>query len=288
MKQRILLFDTSAVLHSVKFSLAKQKLSHREKPTFIVFGFLLKLQFLMNKTRPNVVVFATDSLKSKRKKIYPVYKEHRAAHNKTPEQQELDKISYPQFEQVIDYVLPQIGFRNIFKARGYEADDIIAKICKEYQKQEIIIVSRDGDLYQLLEKTTCMLFPQNNTYFSKQNFKRKYKINPKQWKKVKTLAGCNTDGVAGIEGIGEKRAIQYIKGELPKNYKAFKNIESKEGKTIAKRNKKLVVLPFKGTPSFKIKPDHTKKKKLIRIAEEFGFASILADIDSWAKALKAY
>ena len=288
MKQRILLIDTSAVLHTVKFSLIKQKISPREKSTFIIFGFLSKLQFLINKTRPNVLVFATDSKKSRRKKIYPSYKENRSQNNKTKEQITLDKLAFPQFEQVIDDVLPGLGFNNIFKANGLEADDIIAKICKEHSNSEIIIVSRDGDLYQLLTPSVCMLYPKNNQYYTYRMFIKEYKIKPKAWGRVKCVAGCLSDSVGGVSGVGIVRAIQYLKGELPKNYKTYQNIINKEGKKIIKRNKRLVILPFKGTPSFRIRQDNVSKNKIINIAEEYGFASILADLDSWAKSFGAY
>ena len=69
-RKRILLVDTSSILHAVKHSGIAQ-LKNRDKPTYIMFGFLLKLQQLMQKTKANVVVFACDSLPedSVRKKL---------------------------------------------------------------------------------------------------------------------------------------------------------------------------------------------------------------------------
>ena len=282
---RILIIDLNAVLHSVKFSLAKHRLSHKEKPTFIIYGFLLKLQFLLRKTNANVVVYATDSNTSKRKEIYSLYKEKRL-NNKTEEQIALDEISYPQFEQVINYVVPTIGYRNIFGADGFEADDVIARVCKSYKNEEIVICSTDQDLYQLLTDNVCMFDSRKNVWYTKRDFVREYAIEPKMWKRVKAIGGCSSDNVEGIPGVGEKTVIKFLNGDLPKHHQTYQSIVSKEGKKIINRNKSLVILPFRDTPEFRIMPDRPTEQGLIRVCSKYGFESIIDDLRSWRKSLR--
>lgn len=296
MNQRILLIDTSAVLHAVKFSLGKHRLSHKEKSTFVIYGFLLKLQFLLRKTRANVVVYATDSDTSHREKIYSIYKEKRKL-NKTEEQIALDKIALPQFKEIINHVIPALGYRNVFGADGFEADDVIGRICKDYKEEEIIICTSDQDMYQLLNDTTCIIEARKNSYYSERDFRREYDIAPKMWKRVKAIGGCNSDNVKGVPipqpdpdkkqmHVAEKGALNFLKGKTGENTKAYKAIVSKAGIKVIKRNKRLVILPFKDTPSFSIRPDRPKELGLVRICEEYGFKSILSDMKTWKQVLR--
>ncbi len=189
MTKRILLLDVAAILHQIKFSLSKKKLSNDEKSTFIIYGFLLKLAFLRKKIKSNVIVYATDSNTSKRKEMYSEYKEKRK-HDKTDAQIALDKIAYPQFDEIINYVIPTIGYRNIFGANGFEADDIIGKICKTYKESEIVICSTDQDFYQLLRQNTTMFNVKTSSWFTQKDFMTKYGLEPKMWKRVKSYGGC--------------------------------------------------------------------------------------------------
>ena len=293
---RILILDFLSVAHAIKFSLGKHKLSYKEKPTFIIYGFLLKLQFLIRKTRADVIVFALDSDKSLRKDIYPKYKEKRKQ-NKTEAQIALDKIAYPQFKEITDYVIPILGYKNIFEAEGFEADDIIAKICKTYKNDEIVICSTDHDLYQLLTKNVAMFKARGNTWYTMAKFTNEYGIEPKIWKRVKSFGGCFSDGVEGVPipqsdpnkkqmHVAEKGALNFLKGNMKDTTKAYKAIVSKAGREVINRNKRLVILPFKGTPEFKIQPDHPKEMGLAKICEKYGFESILNDWGTWKRILK--
>jgi len=228
MRKRILLVDTSSILHAVKHSGIKQ-LRNRDKPTYIMFGFLLKLQQLVKMSNTNVTVFACDSNPkySVRKKLYPAYKEKRNTKEKSKEDQELDALAFPQFTTVEKHILPGIGYNNIFSTKGLEADDIIGRICKTYANCEIVIVTTDQDMYQCLSDTICILNPRNMQYFTKAKFIKKYGIIPKMWKRVKALSGCSSDGVKGVPGVGEATALKYIKGTLPSHHKTFKKIRSK-------------------------------------------------------------
>lgn len=283
-------------MHQVKFSLGKHKLSHNERSTFVIYGFLLKLAFLLKKTKSNVVVFAIDSKASKRKDMYSEYKEKRSQ-NKTDKQIELDLLAYPQFTEIIDYVIPKIGYRNVFGSDGLEADDIIGKICKTYKKSEIVICSTDHDLYQLLDNNVVIFNLQTDGWFTKVNFHKKYGIEPKMWKRVKAIGGCSSDNIKGVpipqddptkktRCVAETGALNFIKGKMNPNTQAYKAITSRAGKDVINRNKKLVILPFKNTPDFPIRPDHPKKAGFKKVCKKYGFNSLLTDIHYWTETLK--
>ena len=285
--KRILLIDTSSVLHTIKHG--TKQIREKDKSTYILFGFLLKLQLLMKKTKANTCIFARDSHPnmSIRKKISPGYKQKRNS-NKTPEQIKLDAIAYPQFTTIEEEILPEMGYTNVLYTERLEADDIIGSICKTYNKLEIVIVTNDQDMYQLLTDTTCILNPKTMQYFSKADFIKKYEINPNMWKRVKAIGGCSSDEVPGVQGVAEKTAIKYIKGILPHHHKTYKAIHSKEGKRVINRNKSLVILPFRRTPIYDIKPDRLSKIKIQGVAKKYGFKPIETDVETWTRVLKGW
>jgi len=285
MKERILLIDTSTLLYAAKFSLGKSKLSANKIKTGIIFGFLLKLQLITSIVKPTLIVFAIDSKQSKRKEIYPDYKGNRK-NDKTPEEKAFDDECYKQFNIITYTILKDLGYRNLLHVGGLEADDIIASICKKYIDNEIIIASTDEDMYQLLTDNVCMFKTSKNKYYTKSDFIREFDIEPKIWKRIKSWSGCSSDKVAGVKGVGVKTAIKYYKNELKPHLKTYIALKSKEGKEIINRNKKLVILPFKGTPKFNLKPNRVTPHKVLKVAKEYNIKSIERDVENWYYKLR--
>lgn len=290
--KRILLIDTHSLLHTIKFSFAKTRLSNEGQSTFLIYGFLMKLKYLLGNTNADVCVFATDEEGSYRKDIFPEYQENRRNKKEDKKIERLNELALPQFDIIKKEVLPTIGFSNIFGAYGFEADDIIAKICKDHIDKEIIIVTTDNDLYQLLSPNVCIFKHWDNIYYTAADFYSEYGIEPKMWKRVKSYGGCLSDGVPGLpipgsnRCIGQGYALKYVKGEMPKHYKAYQAFIAEENKPILRRNKILTILPLIGTPSFEIKPEKRLRKGLIKVSKKYNFQSILTDFETWAKDIK--
>ena len=290
--RNILILDLSSVLHSVKFSLGKHKLTHKEQPTFVMYGFLNSLYAYQNKVKPDIIVVACDSRTSLRKELYPLYKHKRQ--KKTPEQAALDKIALPQFETIRYELLPELGCRNIFGVDDLEADDVIGRLCKMriYKNDYITIATTDKDIYQCLRHNVRIINSKNKTFYTLKDFTRDYGIEPKMWKRVKAYGGCTSDCVKGlpipdsVKCIGEGYALKFVKGELPEHYKAYKAFIVPENKKILQLNKELVILPHKSTPDFKIRPNHFSRKGLVAICKRYGFESILSMRKDWFSLLR--
>lgn len=269
-KPKLILVDSHAVAHRAKHSM--KGLSYDEKATGVIFGFLNTVLDLAEKFKTTKFIFAWDTRKNFRKEICSSYKSK--IYTKTPEQIELDQIARPQFITLRNEILPRIGFKNIFYVPGYEADDVIASIVKDNQQYQIIVSSKDQDLYQLLD--FCHLYKfDNNGVYTKDHFVKEYKIQPSQWVQVKCLAGCNSDNVIGINGVGEKTAIKYIQGVLSHKTKVFDAIESEEGQRLVTNNQKIVSIPMDGVGSFEITQDQFDLKQFISVCNELGFLSII-------------
>jgi len=260
-------------------------LSHLEKKTGVVFGFIQKVFSLAKKFETNKFIFCWDSKKSYRKLIYPEYKANRRLD--LSEQEKIDlNLAFNQFTELRVKTLPAMGFNGTnFLCVGYEADDLIAEIVDKNQDKENIIVSTDQDFYQLLDRASIYNH-KTKRMFLQNDFVDKYGITPNLWAKVKAIAGCSSDNVKGIEGVGELKAIKYLQNILP-NGKIKDRIESKEGQKIIERNRILVSLPYKGRKKLKVEllKNSLKKEMFINVFVDYNFLSLLKKeaIESWNK-----
>ena len=238
MNDKVIVLDCSQLAYKAMFVIGD--LSFDELKTSVIFGFLKQLFKLTEEFEINKFVFCWDSKKSYRKLMYPSYKANRKYEELDDVEREKKNILYRQINQLRENIIPQLGFKNSFIYTGLEADDIIAYVVKKYSGS--IVVSNDQDLYQLLG--FCTLYDmKNQSKFNVKDFTRKYNISPASWSTIKAIAGCSTDNVKGIDGVGEFRAIKYFRNELPEGV-IKERIESKEGKEIIRRNLALVELPF--------------------------------------------
>ena len=267
---------------------AMSDLSYDDKKSGVIFGFFRQILFLAKKFETNNFAFVWDSPASLRKEIYPEYKENRKKIERTKEEIEDDIIAFKQFSLLREEILPKLGFSNIFMLPGYEADDIIAQVCKD-SVSEIMIVSSDNDLYQLLTEEVCIYDPRRKDFYTKENFLADYEIVPGDWKRVKGIAGCTSDGVQGIRGVGEKTAIKYLLKKMNPVSKSYEEIRAFLKSDEYARNLQLVTLPYPKIPKVNL---HEQKELsadyFINVCQRFGFNSFMTKdgYDQWKNHLR--
>jgi DNA polymerase-1 len=136
-----------------------------------------------------------------RNQLYPDYKAHRP-----PPPEDL----VPQFPLVREatraFGVPclEIG--------GYEADDIIAAYTCKVRDQggEVVIVSSDKDLMQLVGDQVSMLDTMKNVRIGRPEVMEKFGVGPEKVVDVQALCGDSVDNVPGAPGIGIKTASALI------------------------------------------------------------------------------
>ena len=277
-----ILIDSSSLAHRVKHTL--KDIGTEFEDTGVVFGFLMKILEISKKFNTNRFIFAFDSDRNKylRKKIYSGYKV-KPLNNLSEEDIRLNETCYKQLTILGKEVLPKIGFQNIYRKRGYEADDIIANIVKNNSNHDFIIHSNDEDLYQLLDY--AKIYKANKTVYTKLNFIEDYGIHPKVWWKVKAIAGCKSDRIPGVDNIGEKTAIKYLKKTCTDTAKEKIEKEFDNIKLYAK----LTKLPLKG-----MKPIYLRYGEIldlgsfIDICQRFNFNSFMdnGQLEVWTANLE--
>ncbi|MFH1684757.1 MAG: hypothetical protein ABH983_00465, partial [Candidatus Micrarchaeota archaeon] len=283
-----ILVDCSCLAYKALFTTGD--LSQDQKRVGVIFGFIKQIFTIAKKFETNRFYFLWDSRNSYRKIHYPPYKSSRR--KDMTEQQIIDmKDAFRQFDEIREILLPMMGFNNIYQQSGYEADDLIAHIAMRLP-DETIIASTDNDLLQLIHRDRfCPVSIYNfKGVTDEAKFKEAwYGLDPVKWAFVKAIAGCGSDEVEGISGVGEMSAAKYLVGILPDG-KMKDKIESDEGKEIAKRNVPLVALPYsqglKPIKIFGLMDDDISVDKFKAIFGQYGFKSLLKEeeIERWSKS----
>lgn len=250
-------------------------LTFNELKTSMHYLFFNTVQSVANKFKVDSTIIMLDSDSSLRREIYPEYKNKRSIGQ--PKENVIKQLKFLKNEfSTFTRMLQNLGFAT-YISDGLEADDLFALYCNQFKKHEIIILTRDEDIYQLLDKNRVYMYnPHKKSKITENDFIKEYSITPKEWIEVKAIAGCTSDNVKGIPGLGEKTAIKYLKGE------ASQNIVSKieENKNLIDLNRKLVTLPFKNI-KLENKTTQLDLDKFIPICQTYGFRSFIESIDKF-------
>ncbi len=171
-------------------------------PVNAVYGFTNMVMKLVDDMAPDKVIVVLDQArKTFRSDIYPEYKSNRGA---PPDE------LIPQFPLIRDATramnLPMA------EMEGFEADDLIATYAAKGvdEGMEVVIVSSDKDLMQLIRPGVTMLDPMKQKTIGPDEVLERFGVGPERVVDVQSLAGDSTDNVPGVPGIGVKTAAELI------------------------------------------------------------------------------
>jgi DNA polymerase-1 len=278
-----LLIDCKYLAYRGRYSSGTSGLSHDDIKTNVYFTFFSSLLSVAKKFQPQKVylVFDVDSKESARSKFFPEYKVKRYKKELTDAEKKANKLFKQEYLNIVNDC-QTIGMQPNFLIE-YESDDLIALYCQKYSDNEkIIIISRDQDFFQCIEDTVSVWNPDDKLIQNKTWFLKTYGIDPLDWNMVKAIAGCSSDGVPGIERVGEKTALKYLTGQASE--KETKRIN--DGKSIVERNLQLVTLPHPDLQKkdfyFNFTPTDLDTSKFISMCQKYGFRSFLENLSDWA------
>ena len=271
--QPILLLDTNYLCHRAFH--AMQGMSYGDAGTAVLYGVFRDIVAFQDTFATSRCAFAFDAGCGRRHGILPTYKSSRLAarEKESPEEVEARKSFREQVHLLQVRYLPAIGFRNVYHAPGLEADDVIASIAKNTVDDEVVIVGSDHDLWQCIRENVWCWNPNTKQPYTQEMFRAEWGLEPRRWATVKALAGCGTDDVPGVHGIGEKTAAKWLRGELKPESVAYKKLLGSA--ELRRRNLQLVRLPFPGTPVFELVPDEVTEDKWNSVMEGLGMRSLM-------------
>jgi 5'-3' exonuclease len=260
---KVYLVDASPYIFRAYFSLPSSMVDPAGHPVNAVYGFAGFLLRLISEEQPTHLALAFDGslTTSFRNDLYPPYKAQR-------------DLPPAELEAQLD------ACRELGAAFGaatfiddrYEADDLIATLCAPLRADgcEVVVVSSDKDLCQLVEDGVTLYDFANGTRFTPALVKEKFGVRPGQIADYLGLAGDSVDNIPGVRGVGAKTAAALLSH--------FDSIES-----IYQRLDEVPALPVRGAKSLAGKLEEHRElaelsKRLATIAYDAPATASLADL----------
>lgn len=205
-EKRILILDAGAILHPA-YHVLKNFSTRAGFPTGAIYGFTRTLLKLLREYPSRYMAVAFDAPGEKlRHKRYGAYKAGR------PKMEDALTVQIPRVKELID----AFGIAR-FEEPGYEADDLIATLVEHAREQslEVLIVSGDKDLMQLVDDKTVVLKPSRDpgkdfTRMDAAEVERYLGVPPAKIRDYLALTGDSTDNVPGVPGVGEVTARKLL------------------------------------------------------------------------------
>ena len=276
----LFLIDGSSYIYRAYFALPHLSNSSG-LPTNAVYGFTTMLLKVINDYKPDYLAIAFDTpAPTFRHEVYQEYKANR------PEMPDNLIPQIPYIKAVVE------GFNiPILEKEGFEADDLLATISKAEEKKgmEVIIVSGDKDLLQLVSKHTIVLDTMKNKKFDSKGVIDRLGVEPEKATELLGLVGDSSDNVPGVPGIGKKTAIKLIEeyGDIASLLNNLEKISHKKTKENlikfgdqALLSKQLVTLDTEVPLEYKVENFKTSaphEEKLKAVFKELEFTKLLKE-----------
>ena len=237
MRKKIFLIDGSGFIFRAFYAIPslKRKDGLSVNALFGFVNMLLKMQSMFGADK--VCVLFDSKQKTFRHNLYDEYKANR---KEMPEELALQIPMIHEFCRII-------GFTNLIK-EGVEADDLIASLCKTYRNEEIVIVTSDKDMMQLLYHPNVNIYdPNKNKELTEKDLMEKFGVTPDKMLFVQALAGDSSDNIPGAPGIGVKTAALLINefGTLENLLANGESIKQNKRRESILNNKDLIRTSYK-------------------------------------------
>lgn len=275
---KLVLIDGNAILHRAYHAMPPMRTPMGE-PIAAVHGFVSMLLLIIERLKPTHLAVCFDRAeKTFRQEKLETYQSHRLA---------LEPDFSSQFQKTYDVLtamkIPQ------YSLAGYEADDMIGTIAVSANVDEVVIVTGDRDILQLVNDKVKVYLPikgmSEGKIFGEQEVLEKMEVVPKNIVDYKALVGDASDNYPGVPGIGPKTAVGLINtyGGFHEIYNHLDELPKKQAEKLEK-GKESGELSYELATIVKdcdIKFDLVECAKwdidspeAMKLFEEFGFKSL--------------
>jgi DNA polymerase-1 len=281
MTQTLYLFDGHALVYRAFYAI-EGLTTPDGRPTGAIYGFIRMIRDTLRKHGVKCAAVAFDAKGPTFR--HEAFAEYKATRKETPAEL---------IEQVpeIQRILQAQGIP-IFVEEGYEADDVLGTLTRQAREagMEVVLVSGDKDLAQLLGPGVSMYDPKSDRWTTAEDFRQKRGVDPDRLPDVMGLWGDSSDNIPGVPGIGEKGAFKLINeyGTLDDLLERADAIKGKRGERLrehaqtARMSRELARIdceaPVDLSPeACRVDPPDTDR--LREIYRELGFKSLLRELE---------
>jgi DNA polymerase-1 len=107
-------------------------------------------------------------------------------------------------------VLPFLGIKQAWNSEE-EADDIIATLARQREGKNVVIITTDRDMLQLVSSTVRMLVPGKDKFYDAATVEAEYGVRPEHMVDLRALDGDTSDNIPGVPGFGLKTAAKLLR-----------------------------------------------------------------------------
>ena len=202
----VFLIDGFSLLYRAYYGYPPNLTTPDNVPINAAYGFLIMMLNAYLQFKPKYFGICLDRKEpTYRHEIFPEYKANRSA----PDDEFLVQI--PEFKRLIEpFNIPLIDMP------GYESDDLLGGLAKQFSSQKLCtyIMSGDLDLLQLVDDYTVIVTNKkgvsNYVLYNEAQVIDRYSLAPYQIIDFKALKGDTSDNIPGVKGVGEKTAISLL------------------------------------------------------------------------------
>ncbi|MCG5509754.1 DNA polymerase I [Ectothiorhodospira lacustris] len=221
----LILVDGSSYLYRA-FHALPPLTNSRGEPTGAVYGVAGMLRKLIGEYQPSHMAVIFDAKgRTFRDDLYAEYKAHRP-----PMPDELSAQVAPLHALVQAMGIPMLV------VPGVEADDVIGTLTRQARRagMEVIISTGDKDLAQLVEPGVTLVNTMNGTVMDEAGVEEKFGVPPARIVDYLALVGDTVDNVPGVDKVGPKTAVKWLKahGGLDEIMARADEIKGKVGENL--------------------------------------------------------
>jgi DNA polymerase-1 len=171
-------------------------------PTNAIYGFTTMLRKLIHDEQPEHLAVAFDLPGGTFR--HDRYAEYKA--NRPPAPEDLNRQAPYAREVCHAFRIP------VLELAGYEADDLIATYARLARAEgyDVVVVSSDKDLLQLVGERVTVLNPVKNTVLDSSETEKTFGVPPERVIDVLGLMGDSVDNIPGVPGVGAKTALAMV------------------------------------------------------------------------------
>ena len=218
---QLMLLDGASLWFRSFYALPEKMTSPDGRPVNAVRGFVDTIASLVNTHQPDrlVVCLDLDWRPSFRTDLIPSYKAHRVAEDEDGSAEEVPDTLTPQVDMIMD-VLRCAGLESS-GAADCEADDVIGTLAFTEAVDDVLVVSGDRDLLQVVADHPVdvrVLYVGRGLakaeLMGPAEVAEKYGVPVERagtgYAEMSMLRGDPSDGLPGVKGIGDKTAAKLI------------------------------------------------------------------------------
>jgi DNA polymerase-1 len=195
------LIDGSAYIYRAFFALPPL-INSKGVQTNAVYGFTTMLLKILREQRPDCLAIVFDEKgPTLRHEEFKGYKAQR------PEMPQGMQAQIPLIHRVVQALAVPV-----MRKSGYEADDLIGTLARKAEAAglEVVIVTSDKDMFQLLTPTVRIYDPVKEKWFGEADCRERFGVEPARVAEIMGLMGDSIDNIPGVKGIGEKTAVKLV------------------------------------------------------------------------------